>query len=179
MTDVRIRLDEGLVDADPANDFEGNPILSDEAAEVANAAEAAKVAELLAKAGLDHVPTVIEAKELLEARRTEIRRQVLLQADARDWCLDGTRQVCANLRLTRPGDRTQHQFEVEVTLKLTVDAMGFTPEGAVSRLQRAKHFTSAWFQNHLYSTVRAVTVSPIVHDGQEFLIGDNAPEVQP
>lgn len=135
-------------------------------------------AKLLEMAGLDHVPTAAEAKELLDARRAEIRQAVLMEADARDWCVDGTREVCANLRLTRPGNRENHYFEVTVTATLKVSAGGFTPEGAVAKLQRSGNFTPQNLGRNLYGEVVSATVTPIEVNGREYRLDTNEQEVQ-
>jgi hypothetical protein len=114
--------------------------------------------ELLAKAGLDHVPTIDEAKALLDARRREIRHAVMVEADKRNWCEDGTRKVCANLRLERPGSRAERSVEVEVTLKITHTIPTYTNEGAVAQMLDKGILSPDWLKSHLY--VRGVEVQP-------------------
>lgn len=108
---------------------------------------------LLEVAGLDHVPTVDEAKALLDARRAEIRTAVLMEADARDWCEDGTRKVCANLRLARPGNRDSHEITVTMQMTLTITQSAYTPQGALARMQRGGQLSKQWLQNHLYGRI--------------------------
>lgn len=112
----------------------------------------AETKALLELAGLDHVPTVEEAKALLEARKAEIRQAVMLEADLRDWCEDGTRKVCANLRLPRPGERTTHPLEVELRLKVRVSYSAYTAEGAVEKARKAGILSKTWLASQLYST---------------------------
>lgn len=114
---------------------------------------------LLEKAGLDHVPTADEAKALLDARRKEIRHAVMVEADRRDWCEEGTRKVCANLRLERPGGRTQRTIDVEVNLTVTVPMTTYTEEGALSKLLTRGILSPDWMRAQLYAT--KVTVAPI------------------
>lgn len=122
-------------------------------------AEAAEAAELLAKAGLDRVPTADEAKALLAARRAEIRHAVLVQADERAWCEDGTRKVCANLRLERPGNRTQRVATVELNLKVTMPLTTYTTEGVIAQLMSKGLLNEAWLRSQLY--VREATITPL------------------
>lgn len=133
--------------------------------------------KLLEMAGLDHVPTAAEAKELLDARRAEIRQAVLMEADARDWCVDGTREVCANLRLTRPGNRETHYFEVTVTATLKVSAGGFTPEGAIAKLKRAGYLKPETLARQMSGELISATVSPVEVNGREYRL-DTDQEVQ-
>lgn len=143
---------------------------------------------LLAEAGLDRVPTIEEAKALLEARRAEIRQAVLDQADVRDWCYDGTRKVCANLRLAKPDDRKQFTFTAKIEVEVEVSHTGFTEAGAVKRLQRAYGdgtnrplLSAAWFQRYLSGGVKVIKVTggPLdLGNGDTFPIGDPKTEIQ-
>lgn len=134
--------------------------------ELATDVEDAEAKELLAKAKLDHVPTIDEAKELLTARRAEIRHAVMLQADKRDWCEDGTRKVCANLRLERPGSRTNRQVEIEMTLKFTVTATSYTEEGALLKLKNGGVLSQKWIQGHLYVQNAEIDPTAVTIDGK-------------
>lgn len=139
-----------------------------------------ETAELLAKAGLDRVPTVEEAKAILDARRAEIRQAVLEQADRRDWCYDGTRQVCANLRLPKPDDRKPFSFRTRVVLELEVQHTGFTKAGAISRLERMTGdgrrplLSAQWFNYGLGGVkVLSAQADPLdLGDGRTFPVGD-------
>lgn len=82
--------------------------------------------------GFDHIPTVEEVRERLNARRAQIREEVLFQADRRGWCEDGTRQVCANLRLTRPGERERRTLTTKVTLELEYTGLTWTERGLLT-----------------------------------------------
>lgn len=82
--------------------------------------------------GFDHVPTVEEARERLQARRAEIRDEVLFQADRRGWCEEGTREVCAGLRLTRPGIKEARTVTVRFTTTMTYVANTWTDRGALA-----------------------------------------------
>ena len=81
--------------------------------------------DMLRKLGFDHVPTVEELREAKARRQAEVREEVLFQADRKHWCEDGTRTVCANLRLARPGKET-------VTMELEVDMLTWTDRGALA-----------------------------------------------
>lgn len=95
-----------------------------------------KYLELLAKLGFTEIPTAEQVKAKLDARRAEIRSAVMEQADARGWCDDGTRQVCADLRLTRPGTRQRYTVKVPVTFEMEMAASAFTPETALAFVKR-------------------------------------------
>lgn len=127
--------------------------------------EDTEAAELLAKVKLDHVPTEAEAKALLTARRQEIRHAVLVEADARQWCEDGTRKVCANLRLERPGDRTQREVELEMTVKVRTNFTTYTPEGVVKQLQQKGLLSPDWLKQALYVKQASATPLAITVDG--------------
>lgn len=105
--------------------------------EVPTAAEAETPAldeatiKLLTDLGFDHVPTVEEAKAALDARRKLIREEVLFQADRKHWCEEGTRAVCANLRLARPGSRVPHAVKVRATVEYTVQLTTYSAKGAL------------------------------------------------
>lgn len=183
MTDLRIDVaPDGLVTAKPeavttlaaANDA----VLAAER----ERQELEATQELLAQAGLDRVPTIEEAKALLDARRAEIRHAVLEQADARDWCYEGTRKVCANLRLAKPDDRKQHTFRTTIQVEVEIGYNGFTEAGAIKRLQRAYGdggnrplLSAAWFNRHLNGGVKVVSVAGGLIDlgnGDTFPVGD-------
>lgn len=115
--------------------------------------------ELVAKLGLDRIPTAEEAKALLAARRAEIRHAVLVQADKRAWCEDGTRKVCANLRLERPGARTEKMVEVEMVLKVKVPVQAYTDEGALQNVVKQGVLSTASITNRLY--VRSAEIAPV------------------
>lgn len=149
-TDARIIFDDELdLDID---------IEQAEARRVEQEKRRAEEQELLAKAGLEQPPTAEEAKALLDARRAEIRKAVLVEADKRDWCIDGTRKVCANLRLERPGDRSGHIIEVEFTVKMVMETMAYTSEGATHRLFNRSVLSQTWLRNQLYA--KDLTVTP-------------------
>lgn len=137
-----------------------------EAEAAANEAELAETAELLAKAGLDRVPTIDEAKEILAARRAEIRHAVMVEADKRDWCEDGTRKVCANLRLERPGSRTERNVEVEMTIKVVVPVVTYTEEGVLRKLESKGILSDSWMTNQLYVRSAKITPTSVVLDGK-------------
>lgn len=143
-----------------------NAVVKTEVEAAAEAAEDAEAAELLAKAKLDHIPTVEEAKAILAARRAEIRHAVMVEADRRDWCEDGTRKVCANLRLERPGSRTERVVEVELTMKLTVPVATYTEEGVLRKLSSKGILSSTWMRNQLYVRDAEVTPLSAVLDGK-------------
>ena len=92
--------------------------------------------KLLTDLGFDHVPTADEVKARLDARREEIRNEVLFQADRRDWCDDGTRQVCANLRLKRPGYRDEKKITIRATVEYTVDTLAYSDKGALLKVHK-------------------------------------------
>lgn len=139
-----------------------------------------ETAATLAKLGLDRVPTAAEAKELLDARRTEIRAEVLRQADARDWCDDGTRKVCANLRLPRPGNRERFSFQATFTVTVDIPTNAFTEAGALLRIQRQKYLTQQWLNSHLYGmTVVSAKVEPFEVNGTMVQLGDQPTEENP
>lgn len=95
-----------------------------------------KYLELLAALGFTEIPTAEQVKAKLDERRAEIRANVMEQADQRSWCDDGTRAVCANLRLTRPGKREHHDVKVQVTFDLEFAPNAFTPETAAAWVRR-------------------------------------------
>lgn len=95
-----------------------------------------KYLELLEKLGFTEIPTAEQVKARLDERRAEIRTAVMEQADARGWCDDGTRQVCADLRLPRPGRRESYTVKVPLTFTVEVRASAFTPESAFAWMQR-------------------------------------------
>lgn len=88
--------------------------------------------KLLTELGFDHVPTVEEAKAALEARRERVREEVLFQADRKGWCEDGTRQVCANLRVKRPGSREQRTITYRATVEVTREILSYSERGALA-----------------------------------------------
>lgn len=144
-------------------------------------AEMAEIKALLVKAGLDHVPTIEEAKAHLDARRKEIRLAVLEQADERSWCEDGTRKVCANLRLERPGSRSEKLVEVELILKVTIPVTTYTDKGVVAHLKSKGILSSKWMTNQLYVRKAEVTPTSIVVNGNVVdvatVIQEEKPEV--
>lgn len=87
---------------------------------------------LLQKYGFDHVPTADELREFKARRQAEIREEVLFQADRRNWCDDGTRKVCANLRIPRPGQREDRKVTVKVSYEIEVTISSYTDRGAVA-----------------------------------------------
>lgn len=122
MTDLRIT-DE--VDRDMVRDMSGptepqTPELD------------AETIALLQKYGFDHVPTADELREVKARRQAEIREEVLFQADRRNWCEDGTRKVCANLRIPRPGQREDRKITVKVSYEVELTVASYTDRGAVA-----------------------------------------------
>lgn len=160
--DTRASFDLGAPVAEPA----AEPAPQKSVDELTIDVEDAEAAELLAKAKLDHVPTVEEAKAILAARRAEIRHAVMVEADRRDWCEDGTRKVCANLRLERPGSRTERLVVVELTMKLTVPVSTYTEEGVLGKLSSKGILSSTWMRNQLYVRDAEVTPLSAVLDGK-------------
>lgn len=149
MTDLRItdEVDQAMV-RDMESRLPGTPTMipplvvdtewtSDIGEEVETPAPAPVVDEqtlkLLADLGFDHIPTADEVKARLDARREEVRDEVLFQADRKHWCDDGTRQVCANLRLKRPGNREPRNIRIRVTAEYTVQMVTFSDKGALYR----------------------------------------------
>jgi hypothetical protein len=92
----------------------------------------AETIELLKKYGFDHVPTADELRDFKARRQAEIREEVLFQADRRNWCEDGTRKVCANLRVQRPGQREDRKITVQVTYEVELTVTSYTDRGAVA-----------------------------------------------
>lgn len=88
--------------------------------------------KLLKKYGFDRVPTIEELREVKARRQAEIREEVLFQADRRNWCDDGTRKVCANLRVQRPGEREERKITVKVAYEIEVTVTSYTDRGAVA-----------------------------------------------
>lgn len=86
----------------------------------------------LTNLGFDHVPTVEELREAKARRQAQVREEVLFQADRRSWCEDGTRQVCANLRLQRPGSRVTHKVTYRVTMDVEIEIASWTDKGALA-----------------------------------------------
>ena len=177
MTDTRVAFDElTLVATQDASD---PPAAKGEVTEVTEE-EAKEAAELLAKTGLDHVPTIEEAKALLAARRAEIRHAVMVEADKRDWCEDGTRKVCANLRLERPGSRTNREVEVEMTLKIKTVIAAYTEEGVARKLRDKQLLNEKWLRDHLYVNAAEATPLSMTIDGTTVdlaLLTNKKPEV--
>ena len=93
--------------------------------------------KLLTELGFDHVPTIEEAKSALDARREFVRSEVLFQADRKQWCEDGTREVCANLRLRRPGSRTEKKVTVRATVEYTVHRLAYSDRGALHSAEKS------------------------------------------
>lgn len=91
------------------------------------------IVELLKRHGFDHVPAEEELREYKARRQAEVREEVLFQADRRNWCDDGTRKVCANLRIPRPGPRETHEVTFRVTMDLTIPISAWTARGALAR----------------------------------------------
>lgn len=89
--------------------------------------------ELLKRYGFDHVPAAEELQEILPRRRAEVREEVLFQADLRNWCEDGTRAVCANLRVARPGDQKYRRVTYQVTMDVEIVQSTWTERGALAR----------------------------------------------
>lgn len=170
MTDTQTRPRFTLNEVDDDRDIEAHDeIVIDAAGPVEPVTDdgiPAATKALLDKAGLDHVPTVDEAKALLDARKDEIRTEVLRQADMRDWCEDGTRKVCANLRLPRPGERQTHKVQVEMTLTLTLDSTAYTAEGALARMRRGGQLSETWLRGHLYGEVNKLELLAATCDGE-------------
>lgn len=96
----------------------------------------AKYLDLLRELGFTEIPTADQVKAKLDERRAVTRNTVLAQADEGSWCESGTRQVCANLRLPRPGERTEHDIDVDIHLVATFRVHTFTPESALAHMQR-------------------------------------------
>ena len=172
-TDTRITFDEPDLDVREVSAEALDSIRAQQAAKQAEARRIqaeekrrAEEQELLAKVKLEQPPTAEEAKALLEARRVEIRHAVLTEADKRDWCIDGTRKVCANLRLERPGDRPNRAVEVEFTVKMTMNVLAYTEEGAAQRLFHRSVLSQKWLTNQLYASELAVTPIAIAIDGK-------------
>lgn len=88
--------------------------------------------EALKRLGFDHVPTVDELAERKAQRQAEVRDEVLFQADRKYWCDDGTRKVCANLRIARPGGKTERKVTYRVTMDVEVRAHTWTERGALA-----------------------------------------------
>lgn len=154
MTDTKIGLDEEFLAIGLGEDITPAPAPAAEAETPPATDEIpAETKALLETVGLEHVPTVDEAKALLDARKAEIRLAVMREADLRDWCDDGTRKVCANLRLARPGDRENHEFQVELRLVLSVTQTAYTPDGALAKLAKSGVLSRTWIESHLYSKV--------------------------
>ncbi len=147
--------------ATPAPTTEENTKTNEEIAAPANE----EVITLLRQAGLTKVPTIEEAKAILDARREEIRAAVLRQADERDWCYDGTRKVCANLRLRKPEDRSRFDVKVRMEVEMTLQVRGFTLESAMHRHARvyssqgSQWLSERWLNRYLPDvSVSKVTV---------------------
>lgn len=88
--------------------------------------------ELLKRYGFDHVPTVEELRARKAQRQAEVRAEVLFQADRRNWCEDGTRTVCANLRLQRPGSREQRTIRATVSYEVELKVHSWTDKGSLT-----------------------------------------------
>ena len=151
----------GMMDARPARERE-----AEAADRIRDEQEAAEAAALAAKVGLDHIPTIDEARELLTARRAEIRKAVMVEADRRDCCEVGTRKVCANLRLERPGSRENREYEVELNLKVRVSVTSYTEEGALHRLAERSVLSPEWVRSQLYGLKAEVTPLAVTHNGE-------------
>lgn len=95
-----------------------------------------KYLELLEKLGFTEIPTAEQVKAKLDERRAEIRAAVMEQADIRGWCEDGTRQVCANLRLPRPGRREAYVVRVPVAVEVETTVATFAPQAAIGAAHR-------------------------------------------
>ncbi len=141
----------------------------EEAKALLDAKAAEEVTTLLRQVGLGKVPTIEEAKALLDARREEIRAAVLQQADERDWCYDGTRKVCANLRLRKPDDRSYFTVKVRMVVEMTARVRGFTLDSAMQRHVRGyssqgiSWLSARWLSRYLPDmNVSQVTVESLL-----------------
>lgn len=105
--------------------------------------------DMLRKLGFDHVPTEQELREAKARRQAEVRDEVLFQADRKGWCEDGTRQVLANLRLQRPGDRGTHKIIARVTMDVEVDVAAWTERGALASAIRYRQLPTEMDQTGL------------------------------
>lgn len=125
------------------------------------------IVELLKRHGFDHVPAEEELREYKARRQAEVREEVLFQADRRNWCDDGTRKVCANLRIPRPGQRETHEITFQVTMDVTLTLNAYSAKGALARAYNGHLFPVEGRQWYPSATRTSnVTMGPLMVGGQ-------------
>jgi hypothetical protein len=127
--------------------------------------------ELLKSLGFDHVPTVEEIEEAWAKRREEVRQEVLFHADRRSWCESGTRQVCANLRVARPGDREEHTITARVSYDVELTVASYTKKGAIAVASYNQWLPTAR-HNGRTRTVTNIKMDGLTIDGESFEMTD-------
>lgn len=128
---------------------------------------------LLKRYGFNHVPTVEELREVKARRQAEVRDEVLFQADRKNWCDEGTRQVCANLRLPRPGSKEQHKVTYRVTMVMEIGLHTYTDRGALAYLVNGKMFPVEGKSFRGHGTATNVVVENVAVDGTPFELTDD------
>lgn len=130
--------------------------------------------KLLAELGFDHVPTVEEAKAALDARRKLIREEVLFQADRKHWCEEGTRAVCANLRLHRPGSREARAVKVRATVEYTVQLTTYSAKGALHQAQGSGYLPVG--TRFVGAELHSAEIHELAVDGESITLDDTLRE---